>query len=105
MKRFFFLLFIGLGVYFVDANLNFPIARPQVLVVWAAIMSLLMGYYQKSEYLKYKQSNKTKLNKLFLQLEFYNCPKFYVTNQVYKSLKGQMFLLQDFNTNQYNFAS
>ena len=26
----------------------------------------------------------------------------YVTNSVYKSLKGQMFLLQDFNSNQYN---
>ena len=29
-------------------------------------------------------------------------PTIYVTNKVYKSLKGQMLLLQDFNTNQYN---
>ena len=32
-KVFFFLLFTALGVYSVDANLNFPIARPQVLVM------------------------------------------------------------------------
>ena len=29
-------------------------------------------------------------------------PSLYVTNSVYKSLKGQMFLLQDFNSNQFN---
>ena len=29
-------------------------------------------------------------------------PSIYVTKQVYESLKGQMFLLQDFNSNQYN---
>ena len=45
-KVFVFLLIVALGVYSVDANLNFPIARPQVLVVWAAIISLIMIYYQ-----------------------------------------------------------
>ena len=29
-------------------------------------------------------------------------PSIYVTNSVYESLKGQMFLLQDFNSNQFN---
>ena len=29
-------------------------------------------------------------------------PSIYVTNNVYESLKGQMFLLQDFNSNQFN---
>src|SRR5210317_1562715 len=46
-KTFVFLLLVALGVYFVDANLNFPIARPQVLVVWAAVMALIVIYYQK----------------------------------------------------------
>ena len=37
----------ALGVYSVDANLNFPIARPQVLVVWTMIMAIINFYYQK----------------------------------------------------------
>ena len=44
-ERFFiFLLIISLGIYSVDASLNFPIARPQVLVVWTLIISLI-GIY------------------------------------------------------------
>ena len=35
----FFLLTTALGVYFIDANLNFPIARPQVLAPWALTMA------------------------------------------------------------------
>jgi O-antigen ligase len=102
-KVFVFLLVVALAVYGVDANLNFPIARPQVLVVWTAIMSLVMIFYQK-----YKQQNKSqepniKLNQLFLLLSItILLPSFFITNSVYKSLKGQMFLLQDFNSNQYN---
>ena len=29
-------------------------------------------------------------------------PSIYITNSVYESLKGQMFLLSDFNSNQFN---
>ena len=36
---FIFTLLISLGVYSIDASLNFPIARPQVLVSWALIIS------------------------------------------------------------------
>ena len=35
------MLLMALGVYFIDANLNFPIARPQVLAPWAMIMALI----------------------------------------------------------------
>ena len=99
------MLFIGLGVYFVDANLNFPIARPQVLVVWAAIMSLIMGYYEKVKIDFKNENKKTTINKLFIATGILIVlPSLYITNQVYKSLKGQMFLLQDFNTNKYNLA-
>jgi tetratricopeptide (TPR) repeat protein len=31
-------------------------------------------------------------------------PSIYISNKVYQSLKGQMFLLQDFNSNQYNVS-
>ena len=104
-KTFIFLLFLALGVYTVDANLNFPIARPQVLVVWATIMSLIMGYHEKNKAYFKNENKKTKLNKLFITTGvLIVLPSLYVTNQVYKSLKGQMFLLQDFNTNKYNLA-
>ena len=102
-KTFIFLLLIALGVYSVDANLNFPIARPQLLVVWTAIMALLMVYYQqhKAETQKIKENNKGNLLFMVLSLVVI-LPSLYVTNSVYKSLKGQMFLLQDFNSNQFN---
>jgi hypothetical protein len=36
---FYFLIIVALGIYSVDASLNFPIARPQVLVVWTSDFS------------------------------------------------------------------
>ena len=102
-KVFLFLILTALGVYIVDANLNFPIARPQVLVVWALIMGLIVVYFQKHK----NQISKVKPNKSlvssFLTLVIILVlPSIYVNNKVYKSLKGQMFLLQDFNSNQFN---
>ena len=102
-KIFLFFLLVSLGVYSVDANLNFPIARPQVLVVWAATMSLIMAYYQKYISNKNRVVPNHKLNITFLALGLLVIvPCFYITNLVYKSLKGQMILLQDFNSNKYN---
>ena len=40
-KVFIFLLLTALGIYSIDANLNFPIARPQALVVWAMLLALM----------------------------------------------------------------
>jgi len=102
-KTFVFLLLLALGVYSVDANLNFPIARPQVLVVWAAIMGLILTYYQKHKEAAEPIKIKPILTYVFLSVAFlFLLPSLYVTNKVYDSLKGQMFLLQDFNSNQFN---
>ncbi len=102
-KVFLFLLITALGVYSIDANLNFPIARPQVLVVWSLIMALILVYYQKFLYQEKKVNYKTNLNSAFFGFSIaILLPSLYITNTVYKSLKGQMILLQDFNSNQYN---
>ena len=102
-KVFVFLIITALGVYSIDANLNFPIARPQVLVVWALIIALITGFYQKEQNKKIKQKTNTKLSGGFLALcLFLILPSIYINNKVYKSLKGQMVLLQDFNSNNYN---
>jgi len=102
-KTFMFLLLVALGVYSVDANLNFPIARPQVLVVWAAVIALIVIYYQKHKSALEQHKNKPRLTPIFLSLAFICLlPCLVVTNKVYASLKGQMFLLQDFNSNQFN---
>ncbi len=103
-KVFIFLILLSLGVYSIDANLNFPIARPQVLVVWSCVLALITVYNQKHKTIHVKsESSNDKLNKVFLILGILIIiPSAYVTNLVYKSLKGQMFLLQDFNSNQYN---
>lgn len=102
-KVFLFLALTALGVYSVDANLNFPIARPQVLVVWTLIMGLIVVYYQKYKNQSLKLKSNKRLNSSFLFLAFLLVlPSIYVSNKVYESLKGQMFLLQDFNSNQFN---
>ena len=52
---FVFICLIALGVYTIDANLNFPIARPQVLNSWALILAFINFYYQKTRnYLKHQ---------------------------------------------------
>ena len=102
-KIFLFLLLLALAVYSVDANLNFPIARPQVLVVWCSIIAIIVGYHQKHKSTSQKIKTNYKINNLFIILGLIIImPCLYFTNQVYKSLKGQMFLLQDFNSNKYN---
>jgi O-antigen ligase/Tfp pilus assembly protein PilF len=102
-KVFVFLLLTALGVYSVDANLNFPIARPQVLVVWALIMALINYYYTSEQLSKNHGASRPLLNYSFLGIALLALlPSIYVSNKVYESLKGQMFLLQDFNSNQYN---
>ena len=102
-KILFFLLLSALGVYSVDANLNFPIARPQVLVIWTLILGIITSQYQKfqNQNIKVKHS-KIISNSFIITATLLVLPSIFINNQVYKSLKGQMFLLQDFNTNQYN---
>jgi len=69
-KVFLFLIITSLGVYSVDANLNFPIARPQVLVVWTLIMGIITVYFQKYKgRLNLIKSNNTILG---TQCESYN---------------------------------
>ena len=104
-KVFIFLILTALGVYSIDANLNFPIARPQVLVVWTLILALITGFYQKEYKNKLKLKTNAKLSSGFLMLSLLLIlPSIYINNLVYKSLKGQMFLLQDFNSNNYNIT-
>lgn len=100
-RLFIFLLLVSLGIYSVDASLNFPIARPQVLVVWTLVMSLLSFYY----YEQTEQQPKKKVSTSFLLLSIVCLlPSLFVSNSVYKSLKGQMYLLSDFNSNKYSIA-
>jgi O-antigen ligase/Tfp pilus assembly protein PilF len=101
-KWFVFLLITALGVYFVDANLNFPIARPQVLAPWALTMALIAYYYRQAT--KTNDSPK-KVNALtFFPLLgiLLMIPSINITHTTYQSLKGQLFLLRDFNSNQFS---
>ena len=96
-RLFIFLLVVSLGVYSVDSSLNFPIARPQVLIVWTFILSVVGLNYNSTKI--YKNYDLNLILYLILTLLL---PTLFVNNSVYKSLKGQMILLQDFNSNQYN---
>jgi O-antigen ligase/Tfp pilus assembly protein PilF len=101
-KWFVFFMLTALGVYFIDANLNFPIARPQVLAPWALTMALITFYYHKA-------TQKTSSPKKIKALTFFPLlaiglmiPSIGITHTTYQSLKGQLFLLRDFNNNQYS---
>jgi O-antigen ligase len=101
-KWFIFLLISALGVYFIDANLNFPIARPQVLAPWALTMSLISYYFNTHKKQREKQV-KSRLTFFFpilvVLIMIFSTKISYTT---YQSLKGQMFLLRDFNSNKYS---
>ena len=103
-KWFVLLLITALGVYFIDANLNFPIARPQVLAPWALTMALLSYYFFKHK----TQESKPILKKLAPFFPIIGIlimlPSILITHTTFKSLKGQLFLLRDFNTNKYGVS-
>ena len=101
-KWFVFLLITALAVYFVDANLNFPIARPQVLAPWALTMALITYYFHQTT--KKKDSTKNVKFLTFFPLVGILLMIFSIsiTYTTYQSLKGQLFLLRDFNNNQFS---
>jgi len=101
-KWFVFLLIMALGVYFIDANLNFPIARPQVLAPWALTMALLTYYYHQVTQKKATPKKLKALTFFPILVIVLIIPSVSITNTTYQSLKGQLFLLRDFNNNQYS---
>lgn len=101
-KWFVFLLITALGVYFIDANLNFPIARPQVLAPWALTMALITYYYHKATQGKSAPKKVKALGFSPLLTIILMVPSVIITHTTYQSLKGQLFLLRDFNNNQYS---
>ena len=105
-KFFSLFLIISLGVYLIDANLNFPIARPQELAPWALVMALINFYFIKSKQEKILNNSKTLILKngfpalaIILLL-----PSLLVTYKTYNSQVSQMVILQDFNTDQFNIS-
>ncbi len=102
-KLFIYLIFMSMGVYFIDANLNFPIARPQTNIICALSMSLISYYFisnKKIQSLEQK-GGKNKLIFFYIMLAI-SIPSIFISFKVYGSLKNQMILLNDFNTNKYN---
>ena len=101
-RLFIYFILTSLGVYFIDANLNFPIARPQVIIVWSLIISLIT-YYYSTGFKKTKKNNSKKFNLIILSsILLISLPSLFISIKVYESLKNQIFLLSDFNTNNYN---
>ena len=108
-KIFLIFLITSLGVYLIDANLNFPIARPQELAPWALVMALINFYFIKSKLeisdneVRFKK-NRLIFSKLTLTLGmfFILLPVFSMNYKVYKSQILQMTILRDFNAGQYS---
>ena len=89
-----------MGVYSVDANLNFPIARPQVLVIWIIIGTITSQFQKFQNQTSEVKYSKIISNSFILVAVLLVLPSIFINNQVYKSLKGQMFLY--ILINQYN---
>ncbi len=101
-KTFVAMLFCSLAVYSVDANLNFPIARPQVLAPWALTMALIIYYYRQIKAKKVLDKKIGRFSFFPIVLLLIMTPSTYIANTNYKSLIGQLILLRDFNSNQYS---
>tara|TARA_Y100000768_G_scaffold323725_1_gene260284 strand:+ start:779 stop:3106 length:2328 start_codon:yes stop_codon:yes gene_type:complete len=101
-KLFIMLVACSLGVYGIDANLNFPIARPQVLAPWALTMALLIFHYRQIKKVEVSAKKTSRFSFFPFFLLIIMAPSIYITNVNYKSLIGQLTLLRDFNSNQYN---
>ena len=103
-KFFSIFLLISLGVYLIDANLNFPIARPQELAPFATLIGLLSFYYIKIN--NDKKDLSVKLNTLKfifpLFMIMFSIPALSITNKTYQSHISQLTLLNDFNNNTFN---
>jgi len=103
-KLFSFLLIISLGVYLIDANLNFPIARPQEVAPMALVLALINFYFINSK----KESRYNKKNGSVLKTGFpivsllFLIPSLSITHKTYSSQVFQMVILSDFNADQYN---
>ena len=105
-KFFTFILLISLGVYLIDANLNFPIARPQELAPLAIVLAFISFYYNQS---KENISNDLNLSSknifkyifpLFALL--FSFPALSITHKTYLSHINQLVILNDFNNNTHN---
>lgn len=101
-KLFISMLIASLGVYFIDANLNFPIARPQVLVTWSLIIALISFKHKRFKNTNIKYINYKISSSLIIVLIVIGFSSIFISNKVYGSLKNQMLLLNDFNKSQYN---
>ena len=104
---FVFICLIALGIYTIDANLNFPIARPQVLCTWALILAYINSYYQKhNEFSETPAASDTNVKILSFAVPLLGLllivPSVSIANTTYKALKAQMTILRDFNSNQFN---
>ena len=58
-------MLLSLGSYTIDANLNFPIARPQVLVIWGIVLAFIIGFYQKVNFLNQELAQKNSISSTF----------------------------------------
>jgi len=104
IKFFVFLLLTSLGVYLVDANLNFPIARPQVLAPWALTMALICYYYLQARKPKTPAKVSKAISLFPLTAIILMLPSISITHSTYESHKGQLFLLRDFNSSKFTVA-
>tara|TARA_B100000575_G_scaffold44259_1_gene31558 strand:+ start:10959 stop:13292 length:2334 start_codon:yes stop_codon:yes gene_type:complete len=101
-KLFIYLVLTGLGVYFIDANLNFPIARPQVNIIWALSISSICYFFIQKSKINLSEKNDKKIKWIYYIILAISIPSIFVSVKIYDSLKNQMILLNDFNTNSYN---
>jgi O-antigen ligase/tetratricopeptide (TPR) repeat protein len=89
---------IGLSVYFFDAFLNFPAERPATQVLFAFISAAICSAYLYAMP-QNKQPVKPVVSKLYtILVTLVLLPTTYITYLTYQSMKGQMTLMRETNT-------
>lgn len=102
-KFFVAFLFLSLTVYGIDANLNFPLARPIMQVMWVLVLALTLKLYLKtqSEDVTFKINIPSKVILFVLLLSA--VPLSSIAYKTNLSLKGQQVLLGEYNKGELNY--
>lgn len=104
-KFFVAFLTMSLSTYVVDGNLNFPLARPIMQMVWVLVMALIVLLFLDAKAFNgsYKPTPIKKAYLASLICLVLLAPLTFIAYQTNLSLRGQQVLLGEYNAGQFNY--
>jgi tetratricopeptide (TPR) repeat protein len=102
-KFFVAFLFLSLSVYGIDANLNFPLARPIMQVMWILVLALSLKLYLSSKTEVDTSKVKIPAKLVVLVLIIGAMPLTTIAYKTNLSLRGQQVLLGEYNRGELKY--